>query len=283
MCELTPARRCAISGLRRAFGNLPLVCGGLLAGLILAEVGLRIPQDHLSRLRTYTMRTRGIALKPGKQGWYYGEGGRICEDQQPGLPWRRVITREKPPGVFRYRGAGRLISLRPGRWSIADTFCKQLEKRLSGRPEFGNFKVEVLNFGIGGYGTDQELLTLRLHVLDFSPDLVMLAFCPGNDVSGNSRQLIRRLKIPTSPSINCATGSLSLITHSETLASIIFTAVFFSRRSITRGAWNSSIRHVVLWWSARGITPKEGIQCRAVRREPRGAHGRGLEGSLEGL
>ena len=187
MRELTPARRCAISGLRRALRNIPLVCGGLLAGLILAEVGLRILGITYPVFDAYDA-TRGIALKPGKQGWYYGEGGAYVKINS--LGYRDVEhTREKPPGVFRIAVLGDSMT-EARQVSIADTFCKQLEKRLSGRPEFGNLKVEVLNFGIGGYGTDQELLTLRLHVLDFSPDLVMLAFCPGNDVAGNSRQLI---------------------------------------------------------------------------------------------
>ena len=35
--------------------------------------------------------------------------------------------------------------------------------------------VEVLNFGVGGYGTTQELLTLKQQVWKYSPDLVVLA------------------------------------------------------------------------------------------------------------
>ena len=205
MRELTPARKCAISGLRRALRNIPLACGGLLAGLILAEVGLRILGITYPVFDAYDA-TRGIALKPGKQGWYYGEGGAYVKINS--LGYRDVEhTREKPPGVFRIAVLGDSFT-EARQVSIADTFCKQLEKRLSGRPEFGNLKVEVLNFGIGGYGTDQELLTLRLHVLDFSPDLVMLAFCPGNDVAGNSRQLVSQVKNPYKPFYQLRDGKL---------------------------------------------------------------------------
>jgi len=203
MRELTPARRCAISGLRRALGNILLVCGGLLAVLILAEVGLRILGITYPIFDAYDA-TRGVALKPGKQGWYYGEGGAYVKINS--LGYRDVEhTREKPPGVFRIAVLGdSMIEAR--QVSIADTFCKQLEKRLSGRPEFGNLKVEVLNFGIGGFGTDQELLTLRLHVLDFSPDLIMLAFGPGNDVSGNFKQL--NLQVKGGGALSAAWGPL---------------------------------------------------------------------------
>ena len=89
MRELTPARRCAISGFRRALRNIPLVCGGLLAGLILAEVGLRILGITYPVFDAYDA-TRGIALKPGKQGWYYGEGGAYVKINA----WIRFLTSE---------------------------------------------------------------------------------------------------------------------------------------------------------------------------------------------
>ena len=63
-----------------------------------------------------------------------------------------------------------------------------LERRLSalrGTP------VEVLNFGEGGYGTGQELLTLQHEVWKYSPDLVLLALTPSNDISDNYRPLKR--------------------------------------------------------------------------------------------
>jgi hypothetical protein len=49
--------------------------------------------------------------------------------------------------------------------------------------------VEVLNFGQSGFGTTQELLALRHRVWKYSPDVVLLAFTTGNDVSDNSRAL----------------------------------------------------------------------------------------------
>jgi hypothetical protein len=49
--------------------------------------------------------------------------------------------------------------------------------------------VEVLNFGHGGYGTTQELLTLQHEVWKYSPDLVLLAMTTANDISDNFRPL----------------------------------------------------------------------------------------------
>ena len=204
MRELTPARRVPSrpqTGLAKYTVGLRLVA----AGLILAEVGLRILGITYPVFDAYDA-ARGVALKPGKQGWDDGEGGAYVKINS--LGYRDVEhTREKPPGVFRIAVLGDSFT-EARQVSIGDTFCKQLEKRLSGRPEFGNLKVEVLNFGIGGYGTDQELLTLRLHVLDFSPDLVMLAFCPGNDVAGNSRQLNSQVKNSFKPFYQLRDGKL---------------------------------------------------------------------------
>ena len=50
-------------------------------------------------------------------------------------------------------------------------------------------RVEVLNFGVSGFGTVQEYWTYRERVRDFAPDLVLLAFFPGNDVTDDSPSL----------------------------------------------------------------------------------------------
>ena len=47
----------------------------------------------------------------------------------------------------------------------------------------------MLNFGVSGHGTAQQLQVLRHYVWPYEPDLVLLAFFPGNDVRNNSRQL----------------------------------------------------------------------------------------------
>jgi lysophospholipase L1-like esterase len=50
-------------------------------------------------------------------------------------------------------------------------------------------QVEVINFGVSGYGTAQELLALRHKAWRYDPDLVILAFLTGNDLRNNSRAL----------------------------------------------------------------------------------------------
>jgi lysophospholipase L1-like esterase len=61
---------------------------------------------------------------------------------------------------------------------LKDTWAKQLSSNLTKKL---NHKVEVYNFGISGYGTGQEWLVLKNKVLQFKPDIIILAFT-GNDV-----------------------------------------------------------------------------------------------------
>ncbi|MBI3341623.1 SGNH/GDSL hydrolase family protein [Candidatus Curtissbacteria bacterium] len=54
---------------------------------------------------------------------------------------------------------------------LEDTWQKVMQSQLSSTKQ-----VEVYNFGVSGYGTDQEWLTLREKVWKFKPDIVILAF-----------------------------------------------------------------------------------------------------------
>ena len=62
---------------------------------------------------------------------------------------------------------------------------ERFSDRLSG---FLSGGYEVLNCGVFGYGTDQELLLFEGNVLAFKPDIVVLAFSPG-DVSDNMNSI----------------------------------------------------------------------------------------------
>jgi hypothetical protein len=52
-----------------------------------------------------------------------------------------------------------------------DIFSKRLERRLNGRGPY-----EVINFGVNGYNTAQELATFREVAAAFHPDLVIVAY-----------------------------------------------------------------------------------------------------------
>jgi lysophospholipase L1-like esterase len=67
---------------------------------------------------------------------------------------------------------------------LEDTFSFQLQQRLFSQGR----DVEILNFGVGGYDTLQEVSLLEIRGLKYHPDLVVVAYCL-NDISISSVSL----------------------------------------------------------------------------------------------
>jgi lysophospholipase L1-like esterase len=61
---------------------------------------------------------------------------------------------------------------------LEDTFSFQLQQRLVSQGR----DLEILNFGVGGYDTLQEVSSLEVRGLKYHPDLVVVAYCL-NDIS----------------------------------------------------------------------------------------------------
>lgn len=163
----------------------------LAAALVLAEVALRVAGVSYPVFDTYDA-ARGAALRPGKEGWHHGEGEAYLRINRFGYRDEEHSV-AKPPGTFRIAILGDSFS-EARQVPIGQTFWSHLERGLGECPAFARGeageRVEVLNFGVGGYGTTQELITLEHDVWRFSPDLVLLAFTPGNDVANNSKELM---------------------------------------------------------------------------------------------
>jgi hypothetical protein len=72
---------------------------------------------------------------------------------------------------------------------LEDAFHRQLGKIAAN----DGLELEVINFGVGGYGTLQQYLVFRELGLSVKPDLVLLGFYVGNDVRNNSLTLESKL------------------------------------------------------------------------------------------
>jgi hypothetical protein len=178
---------------RKLFGKLLLAAFGFLLGGAVAEVALRIV--GYSAPEFYILdQSRGYALRPVTEGWFQREGRAYVRINSDGLRDREhSIT--KPQNVIRIALLGDSYA---EAFSVAqeDTFWSVMEKKLQQCDALQSRQVEVLNFGVSGYGTGQELLTLRERVWKYSPDIVMLAVTTNNDVIDNSRALKKTDKIP---------------------------------------------------------------------------------------
>jgi hypothetical protein len=95
--------------------------------------------------------------------------------------WRDIDhTFKKPEGVFRIVVLGDSF-MEANTVELGQAFPRRVE-------EFAlaaGLKAEVINLGVGGYGTLQEYLVFRDIALQYEPDLVILAFYPSNDLTNN--------------------------------------------------------------------------------------------------
>ncbi len=178
---------------RRILAKLALVLFGFLFGAMVAEIALRIV--GYSYPEFYVLdQVRGYALRPGAEGWYRKEGEAYIRVNSDGLRDREHPI-AKPPNTIRIAVLGDSY---PEALSVPEheAFWSVMEKRLQECGALGGKSVEVINFGVSGYGTAQELLTLRQEVWKYSPDVVMLAVTTNNDIADNSRALKKTDEIP---------------------------------------------------------------------------------------
>lgn len=165
-----------------------MVLAAAAMGALLAEVAFRVggvsypvfyvPDEH-----------SGVAHLAGAEGWYTHadvEGRQYI--RLNGESFRdRERTRRKPANAFRIAVLGDSFT-EAFQVSLEESFPAQLELNLSRCLALSERKVEVLNFGVSGFDTGQELMQLRHHVWEYGPDLVLLAFLTENDVADNVRE-----------------------------------------------------------------------------------------------
>jgi hypothetical protein len=173
--------------------KLYLVLFGLLFGLLACEIMLRLIGYSYPIFYT-TDYYRGFALRPGIEGHYQREGAsyvRINSDGQRD----REHSKTKPADTVRIAVLGDSFA-EAMHVPMEQTFWSLMERKLEECNAFSGKHVEVMNFGVSGYGTAHELMTLRQKVWDYSPDIVMLTFTTYNDVYDNSRALSRTQDVP---------------------------------------------------------------------------------------
>lgn len=172
--------------MKPALRNLALIGASLVLALALAEAGLRLagvsyPEFH--RLDP----ALGWSPRPGVEGWWTREGRAYVRINRAGFRDRDHAL-EKPDGTYRIAVLGDSFT-EAREVPLAKTFWALIERDLATCPALGGRPVEVLDFGVAGYGSAQELLVLRQKALAYAPDLVLLAFYIGNDVLNNSKPL----------------------------------------------------------------------------------------------
>ena len=171
--------------IQKVFPNILLAIGGVLVAFILLEMGARLlpsPFDGPENTADVCSDQLGWRGKPYFKttvatGDYVHDlalnsAGMHDEEHQ----------RTKPANTFRILMLGDSF-IRAHQVKEAETSHQVLENRLNGGGALPHF--EVINAGVDGWGTGQELLYYRSEGRFYQPDLVILMFFMDNDIKDN--------------------------------------------------------------------------------------------------
>jgi lysophospholipase L1-like esterase len=170
----------------RILSGVALIFIGIAGALVIAELGLRL--IGYADPRFYVRDDEvGFALRPGAAGWFTHEGRSYVTINSAGRHDSDVRL-SKPPQTIRIAVLGDSFT-EAKQVPIEQNFSSVIQHELPKCSAASGERVEVMNFGVAGYGTAQELIMLRDRVWQYSPDIVVLAFYTGNDVLDNSPTL----------------------------------------------------------------------------------------------
>jgi hypothetical protein len=178
---------------QKVLASALLILFGIALAFVITEMAIRLLGLGKPEFYAYSP-TRGWKLRAGAEGWQVEEGRafvRVNRWGYRGADWARI----KPRGTLRIAVLGDSF-IEAQQVPEQDTACavmqRELNRLMSSRRHDrypGLKRIQVMNFGVDGYGTAQEFFTLVEDLWQFSPDIVVLAFFPGNDIRNNSAVL----------------------------------------------------------------------------------------------
>lgn len=162
---------------------LALVAGSALFALAVGEVALRA-LGYSAPVWYQPDPELGWALRPNAAGWFTREGRAWVQVNRAGRRDRDVPL-QKADGVYRIAVLGDSYS-EAMQVDRSQAYWALLPARLAACGFAPGRRIEVLNFGVSGYGTAQAYVALETRAVRYGPDLVLLQFTNGNDVKDNS-------------------------------------------------------------------------------------------------
>lgn len=166
--------------------NLGVLSLVILLLLVVLEVALAIVQIN-QKSYTRFIPSKGPTMFPGAYYRYSKEG--FSEGYINSHGFRdKERTFEKSEDTFRILVLGDSY-VEALQVALESSFSALLEKKLNTNSPFN--KIEVIALGESGIGTADAYAKYLNFGMDFSPDLVILAFLTGNDFQNNSKFLNR--------------------------------------------------------------------------------------------
>lgn len=168
--------------------NLGVTAAGVIAALAIAELALRLcgisyppPSSFLQPDPDLGWSHRANLTMPNPLEGFRGD----VTFNRAGLRDGHEFAISKPLGTFRIAMLGDSFT-EALQVPEEQDFCSIAEHAMAGCAGLHGLKTEVMNFGVMGYGTGQELIKLRRDVWKWSPDAIVLVFYT-NDVADNTR------------------------------------------------------------------------------------------------
>jgi hypothetical protein len=169
------------SVLRDAVKTLTL----LLAWIGLVEAGLHVADVQLEGSITMKDWQRQFHLRPGAHCFLSTDVGSTVRINSLGFEDKERTLKRKP-GVLRIAVLGSSY-VQSCQFTPEQAFPGVMEDELRRSAELGGREVEVLNFGVGGYGLPQQWMTLRDEVWQYDPQIVIEAIGLYNDIVNSDR------------------------------------------------------------------------------------------------
>lgn len=163
-----------------------LVLGGIVVPLVVLEVALHVfgpflPGNYDTGAYLERDPVLGHTLRRNFDGWIKAPEFTTRITTGPLGLRDPIATHEKPAGTSRIVLLGDSFVQGVG-VDDPESVARRLDSRLGA-------SVEVVNGGVAGFGTAQEVLFFERDVARLSPDLVILVFFVGNDITNNNYRL----------------------------------------------------------------------------------------------
>jgi lysophospholipase L1-like esterase len=225
--------------MRKTLGKVLLILSSCGLALLIVEIAVRVldlpPQPlapiPITDFRLSTNPVIGYEFRPGHRpsDRPYRESNRGFAINSAGFR-DYEYTETKPAKTYRIVVLGDSTTAGAGVRDVGNTYTKQLEKRLNTNNSTG-MRYEVLNMGVTGYHTMQEIETLRVKGLKYNPDVVLVTFCMNDFDLHSDGGVHRRLLEQTRLSTRSTVGDLynGLLNRSR-LAFIIHHRLKLSQR-----------------------------------------------------
>lgn len=166
--------------------RLALASGAMTFALLMIEIGLRV-LGFSYPITTERDDNRGYTYISNFEWYHTSEGYAHIRTNKYGfrdINW----ALEKPAQTVRIAVLGDSF-VEGNQVAKGKRLTELLQSRLESQATFDGHKIEVMNFGMSGYGTAQELMTFRHEVKKFKPDYVIVGLLTGNDIRNNSEKL----------------------------------------------------------------------------------------------